>query len=195
MAPPFGTRTTVYGLAAGFLTVCLQAPSVAQIHDVSSPPAVLKSAGPFRVVRLSRPPLVDGREWIVADVQPTASDVPLHTGNEAFSLKATDCADHGDFVRCRVLFQRGRAAAVPISHEYTGWVFVSPDGRYIVTEPLDVLDVREWVQYALADAFQIPNYANVEAVSRDGTRLLISGRDCEMDCTDSTVDYYELRLP
>ena len=50
-------------------------------------------------------------------------------------------------------------------------VFVTSDGRYIVTEPLYVLDVREWKQYALFESLQIPNYTKIEAISRDGKRL------------------------
>ena len=66
----------------------------------------------------------------------------------------------------------------PVMHQ----VFVTSDGRYIVTEPLYVLDVREWKQYALFESLQIPNYTKIEAISRDGKRLFISRRDCAIDC-------------
>jgi hypothetical protein len=72
---------------------------------------------------------------------------------------------------------------------------VTPNGRYIITEPLYVLDVREWKQYALFEALQIQNYTNIEAISRDGKRLFISRRDCAIDCKDVPVEYYELTLP
>jgi hypothetical protein len=84
---------------------------------------------------------------------------------------------------------------VRIDADYTGWVFVTPDGRYIITEPLYALDVREWKHYALFEALQIPNYTTIEAISRDGTRLLISRRDCAVDCKDRRIEYYELTLP
>jgi hypothetical protein len=113
-----------------------------------------------------------------------------------FSLTLTDCGDHGgDFVRCRLLFQRGGAAPVPIDDGFTGWVFVTPDARYVVTEPLYVLDVRAWKQYALFEALDIANYTNIEAISRDGKRLFISRRDCAIDCRDVREEYYELTLP
>ena len=75
--------------------------------------------------------------------------------------------------------------------------WATPDGRYIFTEPLYVLDVREWKQYALFEALQIPNYTNIEAISRDGKRLFISRRDCAMDCRGIGVEdeYFELILP
>lgn len=72
---------------------------------------------------------------------------------------------------------------------------MTPDARYIVTEPLYVLDVREWKQYALFESLQIPNYTTIEAISRDGKRLLISRRDCVIDCTNVHVEYYELTWP
>ena len=108
----------------------------------------------------------------------------------------SDCGDHGgDFDRCHLLFQRGRATPVRIDAGFTGWVFVTPNGRYIVTEPLDVLDVREWKQYALFEVLQISNYTKIEAISRDGVRLFMSRRDCAIDCKDVRVEYYELILP
>jgi hypothetical protein len=145
---------------------------------------------------LTRPPLIDGKEWIAAEVQTASSPGVLRVPTQQFSLSLTDCGDHGaDFERCQLLFQRGRFGPVRIDEGFTGWVFVTPDGRYIVTEPLYVLDVREWKQYALFEALQIPNYTNIEAISRNGKRLFISRRDCEIDCGDVRVEYYELTLP
>ena len=178
------------------VATCVATASLGQIPDVTKPPPILKSAGQFSATRLSRPPVIDGRAWIAANVQTTSSPgkVPLLT--QGFSLTLTDCGDHaGDFDRCQLLFQRGRAAPVRIHDGFTGWVFVTPDGRYIVTEPLYVLDVSEWKQYALFEALQIPNYTNIEAISHDGKRLFISRRDCAMDCRDVRVEYYEVTLP
>jgi hypothetical protein len=94
-----------------------------------------------------------------------------------------------------VLFHRAGGAPVRIDVSFTGWVFVTPDGRYVITEPLYALDVRQWKQYALFEALKIPNYVNIEAISRDGRRLVVSRRDCAMDCKDVRVEYYELVLP
>jgi hypothetical protein len=170
--------------------------SLAQIPDLTMPPPIVNSAGQFSAARLSRPPLIDGREWIAADVQTTSSPGTVPVPTNAFSLVLTDCGDHaGDFERCQLLFQRERTTPVRIDEGFTGWVFVTPDGRYIVTEPLYVLDVRDWKQYALFDALHIPNYTNIEAISRDGKRLFISRIDCEIDCKDEQIEYYELSLP
>lgn len=177
-------------------TICVETASVAQNSDVTKPPTMLTSAGQFSARRLSPPPVVDGQQWIAAEVETTSSPGTVPVPTRAFSLSLTDCGDHcGDFQRCQLLFQRGRSAPVRIDDEFTGWVFVTPDARYIITEPLNVLDVREWKQYALFEALQISNYTDIEAISQDGKRLLISRRDCAIDCKGVPVEYYELTLP
>jgi hypothetical protein len=174
----------------------VEAASLGQIPDVTKTPQIMHEPGLFSAAQLSRPPLIDGREWIAANVQTTSSPRAIPVPTQAFSLTLTDCGDHGgDFERCQLIFRRGRTTPVRIGNGFTGWVFVTPDGRYIVTEPLYVLDVREWKQYALFEALQIPNYTKVEAISRDGKRLFISRRDCAIDCRNVRVEYYELTLP
>ena len=169
----------------------------AGIGDTVQPPPLVNWPAKFTAVRLSRAPVIDGREWVGTEVQTTSSPGRVALPTQVFSLTATDCGDHnGDFERCQLLLQRGRAAPVRIDRGYTGWVFVTPDGRYVVTEPLYVLDVREWNQYALGEALQISNYTKIDAIAADGSRLLISRRDCVMDCRgDVNVEYYELTLP
>jgi hypothetical protein len=166
-----------------------------QTHDITQPPPIVRSAGQFTARPLAQPPVIDGRAWVPADVHPTYAPgiVPLRT--RAFSLSSRDCGDHGDFTRCQLLFHRDPGAAVRIDPGFTGWVFVTPDGRYIITEPLYVLDVRTWKQYALFEALKIRNYTAIEAISGDGTRLLLSRKDCAMDCKEARVEYYELMLP
>jgi hypothetical protein len=73
---------------------------LAQVPDVSKPPPILKSAGKFSVARLSRPPLIDGREWVSANVLTTSSPgtLPLlsRDGKRLFFSRrdcAIDCRD------------------------------------------------------------------------------------------------------
>ena len=189
------TRSRLVLLVA-LLTIRGETPSVAQNPDVIKSPPIVNSAGRFSARRLSQPPAIDGREWRAAEVQTTSSPGKVPVPTSAFSLSLTDCGDHGgDFERCRLWFQRGRGAPVRIEDDVTGWVFVTPDGRYVITEPLNVLDVREWKYYPLSDVLQIENYTNIEAISRDGRRVFISRRDCAIDCKAVRVEYWELALP
>jgi hypothetical protein len=183
-------------LLVGVGTICLERTSIAQNPDVTTPPPILHSAGQFSALRLSQPTVIDGREWIAAEAQPTSSAGLVSLRTKAFSLTTEDCGDHGgDFERCRLLFHRRRVAPVRIDVGYTGWVFVTADARYIIQEPLYVLDVREWKQYALFDALQIPNYMDIYGISRNGKRLLISRKDCALDCKNVPLEYYQLTLP
>jgi hypothetical protein len=160
-------------------------------------PEIVRSAGAFSATRLSAAPAIDGREWVAAEAQPVNEEGAVRLAAKGFALTATDCGDHnGDFTRCRLFFQRGNRPRVRIDTDFTGWVFVTPDGRYIVTEPLDVLDVAAWKQYVLSEALNIPNYTDIRAISRDGKRLLVAWTDCPMDCrNEQRFDYYEVRLP
>lgn len=187
--------TSRLALLVGVATMCVEGTSIAQNPDVTKPPPILNSAGQFSAVRLSQPAAIDGQEWIAAEAQPTSSAGVVRLPTNAFSITTEECGDHGgDFERCRLLFHRGHATPVRIDVDYTGWVFVTPDARYIIQEPLYVLDVREWKQYAVFEALQIPNYTDIKGISRDGKRLLISRRDCAVDCRDVPLEYYRLTL-
>jgi hypothetical protein len=177
--------------------MCVHTEFFAQVREAPKPPALLNTAGQFSVAEVSREPVIDGREWIATNVQTTSDAGPVPLPTQEFSLTATNCGDHsGDFERCEVLFQWGRALPVRTDRGFTGWVYVTPDARYIFTEPLYVLDVSGWNQYALFDAFGIQNYVSIDAISGDGRRLFISRSECALDCRDEPRrQYYELRLP
>src|SRR5918996_5029989 len=113
----------------GLVAIWIETVSLAQVLDVTKPPPILKSAGQFSAAQLNRSPLIDGREWIAANVQTTSFPGTVPVPTQAFSLTLRDCGDHGgDFERCQLLFQRGRATPVCIDAGFTGWVFVTPDG-------------------------------------------------------------------
>ena len=169
--------------------------SAAAQSAATGAPLEAKDAGAFRATRLSQPPTIDGREWIAASVFLGSASTEVRNDFGAFAVifKPVD-GDTGDFERYALYVQRGRAEPVLIN-ELTSWAYVSPDRRFIIAEPLYVLDVRQWKQYPLFEALRIPNYTSIEAISRDGRRLLVSRSDCAMDCSGEGRDYYELLLP
>src|SRR5262245_2740118 len=84
-----------------------------QIHDISQPPPIVRSAGQFSARLLSQPPVIDGRAWVATEVQFTHSPGAVLLRTRTFSLTARDCGDHGgDFERCQLLFHRGPGAPV-----------------------------------------------------------------------------------
>lgn len=189
----------VHALIAAATFVLAGPGSAARIQDpdVTKPPVVVHDAGGFHARQLSGPPAIDGREWIAVTMHDEPLPATLRSPDRryAVTLEETD-EDTGDFTRYKVLFQRGRRTPVRIGDGFSGWVYITPDSRFVFTEPLYVLDVREWKQYALFETLEIPNYTSIEAISADGRRLLTSRRDCVMDCHDEpVVQYFELTLP
>ena len=173
-------------------TLAINTDAVAQPNTSERPP-IVTTAGRFTAQRLAAPPLIDGKEWSEVDVHVGYPEPTLALPGFSLTLEEVD-GDTGDLQRHRLLFQRGTAPPV-LLEELTAWVYVTPDSRYIFTEPLYALDLREWKKYALFDALNIPNYVAIRAISADGRRLLIARRDCPYDCRDPEWEYYELRLP
>lgn len=157
---------------------------------------IAAGAGGFSARRLGALPRVDGHDWIAVDMinTPALDEGPVRKG--PLSLTFGDPAvDTGDFARYTLVLTRGQAAPVRIDQGFTGWAYVTPDARYVFTEPLFAFDARASKQYALHDVLKIANYTSIVAVSADGRRLLISRTDCE-NCRGTQVfEYYELTLP
>jgi hypothetical protein len=157
------------------------------------------TAGPggFSARRLSAVPPLVSQGWQKANVFSGPPPEAIAAPKGEFSLTFGDPGvDTGDFARYTLVLTRDKAAPVRIDQGFTGWAFVTPDGRYVFTEPLFALDVRASKQYALHDVLKIANYTSIVAVSTDGRRLLIARTDCPMDCRGAQVfEYYELTLP
>jgi hypothetical protein len=164
--------------------------------DDSKPPVAVGANGGFSARRLTSAPAIDGEHWIATDVVSRAGALTTQATNSAFSLllKEPD-EDTGDVLRYELYLQHDQHAPVRIDNDFTAWVYVTPDNRYVFTEPLYALDVREWKQYRLFDVLEIQNYTSIDAISHDGRHLLVSRRDCPFDCGDQRPEYYELTLP
>jgi hypothetical protein len=174
--------------------VAAQAPPV---PDRTMEPWVAHAAGSFTARRIAEPE-IDGREWIAAEVHTDPSPAALRAPDGAFWLTLVPVdRDTGDFVRYDLMFESRERRPVRIA-ESTGWVYVTPDSRYVISEPLFVLDVAAWTTYALHARLEIPNYTWIQAASADRKRLLVARADCAMDgrtCGDRRIEYYELALP
>ncbi len=160
------------------------------------PPLLAPGSGGFTAAPLASLPNLDGRAWVAVEAGTgPATTIGARDGRFTVTLRETD-QDTGDFARYEVWLQRRGAKAVRIDSGFSGWIYITPDSRYVFSEPLFVLDVGRMKQYALHDALGIPNYTTIEAISGDARRLLVSRRDCAMDCrNDQRVEYFELTLP
>jgi hypothetical protein len=180
------------------LAVCLVIAAQQLIAQTGSsrPPLSVSGAGGFTARRLTKPPIIDEKTWTTVEVAFGDLSTAVVPADLSYVLTFADPEENtGDFERYELMFKRGAAAAVRIDDNFTGWTYVSPDGRYVFMEPLSVLDVASWRKYALSEVFGITNYTSIEAISRDGKRLLISRVECAMDCPGQPVQYFELGLP
>ena len=168
----------------------------AQRADQTRPPVTASGDDGFRVRQLPGPLTIDGHEWtevnVVSGPVATTAQAPDRTFVLSFQPAG---ADTGDFERYQLYLQRGRTSPVRIDEGLTGWAYITPDSRFVFSEPLYVLDVRQWKRYRLFDTFGIENYISIAAVSSDGRRLYMSRVDCAIDCPDEPRQYYELTLP
>lgn len=175
----------------------MQAGLFAQAADRSAPPPFDASSGGFTIHRLTAPPDVDGKSWRRLDLANVPGPVTVPGGGFTLTLVETPPGvDTGDFERYQVVFTAPRATRVRME-EISGFAWVTPDARWIFTEPLDVVDVRTWRRYQLSTALSIEPYISLMAVSADGRRLFLSRRDCPYDCQGGAAEseYYELRFP
>jgi hypothetical protein len=152
-------------------------------------------AGGFSARRLATAPTIDGRLWIEADVK-VDEPAPWRPPKANYTLRFTDMDEEGDIQRWALTFERPGSRPVSLTAGgKTGFAYVTPDTRFIFMEPLIVVDVRRWRRYALYSALGIEPYVVIEAISRDGRRLLVSHRECAFDCPDRPVTYFEVTLP
>ena len=152
-------------------------------------------SGGFSARRLRGPVTVDGRTWIAAEVNVGRPDV-WRPAKADYQLRFTDPDEEGDFERWALMLERAGSQPVSLTAGgKTGFAYVTPDARFVFTEPLIVIDVRRWRRYALYIALGIHPYVSIDAISRDGHRLLLHRADCAVDCRQREVEYFELTLP
>jgi hypothetical protein len=163
-----------------------------QSVDRSRPPTFFDGDGGFTVRRLADPISVDGRNWI--EVRSIATGKGFRAPNGAFTLTFRELADSGELVRDRVFFAEGTRVPVEIERAST-YTYVTPDSRWIVLEPIEVIDVTTWRRYSLSKVFKIEPFVVLRAISSDRRRLYLSRQPCPFDCQHLPHEYYEITFP
>jgi hypothetical protein len=175
--------------------VAIVASGIVFAQGANSWPTDAGGNGGFSARRLSTAPAIDGREWIRADVKFGAPRA-WRPARADYTLRFGEVDEDGDIARWPLMFERQGAPPVSLTAGgTTAFAYVTPDARFIFTEPLMAIDVRRWQRYALYSVFGIQAYVSIEAVSADGRRLLISRRDCPFDCQGRPAEYFVLTLP
>lgn len=175
-----------------FAVVPLAAQIEVPVVDRSGPPAVAASTDGFAIRRLSAPVTIDGTQWIA--VNPIWGGIGT-APDSRFTVSLADENEEGDAARYRITYAEGGGKPVSLNSEVVAYALVTPDSRWIVFEPVEVVDVRAWRRYNLSEQFGIGPYVSPKAVSADGKRLVFSRNDCLVDCRDFPDEYYEIRFP
>ena len=187
------SRMIVLAAIIGFATVRGATQDVPRA-DRSKPPSVVEAPDGFTVRRLSGPVPIDGHTWIAIETANAAGRV--RAPNARFTLTLEEAKDHaGDVVRFRIFFTEGGGARVQLHPGVAAYAYITPDSRWIVSDPLDVVDVRNWRKYSLSKSFNIASYIIPRAISADGRRLFISRQACPFDCQNIPHEYFEIGFP
>jgi hypothetical protein len=169
--------------------------TIVSAQRATSWPVDARGDGGFSARRLAAAPAIDGREWIRADVK-LGMPATWRPAKADYTLRFGEIDEEGDIARWPLLFERPGSRPVSLTAGgTTAFAYVTPDARFIFTEPLMAIDVRRWRRFALSAALGIVPYVSVEAVSPDGRRLLASRRDCPFDCIGRPTEYFVLMLP
>ena len=170
-----------------------QPQTVAQSRvDRTKPPASAEPMDKFTVRRLTAAPSIDGRSWIAISQVSAAGTIAAPNGQFTLTLEE---ASSVEVVRFRVAFSERGSGRVQLESPGVAYTFVTPDARWIISDPLDVIDVTAWRRYDLSKAFAIDPFVVLRAISSDGRRLFLSRQACPFDCRNIPDEYYEVGLP
>ena len=163
--------------------------------DRSTPPRMAEGAGGFTVRSLSALPLVDGRTWIEVRDQ-FVSDGTYRAPNGQFTLTLEDKPENAHNVASfAIYFTDGNGTRSQLDPGFAVYTYITPDSRWIISDPLEAIDVTNWVKYSLSKALHIDSYVVMRAISPDGRRLVISRQTCAFDCAHIPDEYYEIGIP
>lgn len=167
----------------------------AQRVDRLTPPRMAEGTGGFTVRRLSELPAVDGRTWLEVRDQ-IVSDGTYRAPNGQFTLTTEDKPENAHHVGTfAIYFTDGNGTRSELDPGFAVYTYISPDSRWIISDPLEAIDVTNWVKYSLSKAFNIDAFVVMRAISPDGRRLVISRQQCAFDCGHIPDEYYEIGIP
>jgi hypothetical protein len=127
-----------------------------------------------------------------------ASDaIVLNSSNGKFSLRLTESpADEGDVAAYLVNLIRKGEEQCRVSLGISTGAVISPDSRYIMLEPLKLIDVEAWELYDLRKALQLKEgYFTVDRWTKDGKKVLVHVVHCPYDCpAEESIEYWLIEL-
>jgi hypothetical protein len=186
------TRICLLSIGLGLIGLVAES-SPSQEPGRTRPIVTADSAGGFVLRRLDGPIAPDASTWIQA--APKFGPGTIEAPDRSFRLILDRLTEAGDVARFRATVRPAIGGLPALLPDATSYALVSPDSRWIVFEPLDVLDVRAWRLYRLSTAFGVQPYVVPQLASVDGRRLIVSRRACAFDCPEMPTEFFELTFP
>jgi len=185
------TRICLLGLLLGGIGLLAES-GTTQEPARTRPIVTADSAGGFVLRQLDGSIKSDASTWIQA--APKFEPGTIEAPDRSFRLILDGVTEAGDVARYRATVRPATGLAAQLA-DAVSYALVSPDSRWIVFEPLEVLDVRAWRLYSLSKAFGVQPYVVPQLVSVDGRRLIVSRRACAFDCPEMPTEFFELTFP
>ena len=186
--------------------------SVKTSPDRTHTPAVMDGTGPATSARLlkranrkaesivpSNP--LKGPAWIevdeAKDSHPSSNEIVLNSGDHKFSVKLTESPENeGDTAVYRVSLIWNSGNKTPVDLGVSTGAIISPDSKYVVVEPLRLVDIDAWEAYDLRKAFSLKEgYVGVDRWSKDGKKFIVHLTQCVYDCLVSDwIEFWLIEL-
>jgi hypothetical protein len=119
-------------------------------------------------------PGIDGRAWMFVDVY-TGATATVRPANADYDLRFSDRSDDRGVARWTVALDRGGRQLPLTTEAKTSFVYVTPDARYAVVEPLTVIDTKTGQRQAIDAGAGM----KIVAIAQDGKRLFLERADGE----------------
>ena len=143
--------------------------------------AVVAQTSEFTVRPVPGRPGIDGRAWMFVELY-TGSPAVVHPSGSNYELRFTDRKDENGGPRWTVTLDRGGRQVPLTPTAKTSFVYITPDAKYAIVEPLTVIETATGQRHELNAG---PGM-KIVAVAQDGKRLFLERADGEP---------YELTLP
>ena len=179
-------KSKVICIAAAIL--CSSYPSWVSTQNRTLPPTTIDGKGPAKSARLmskaslkhesARPSdSFKGPDWIEMNQairsDGNSNEIVLNSPNDKFFLKFTESPENeGDVAVYKVTLAWTGENKAPVPSGISTGAVISPDSKYIVLQPIKLVDVEVWKMYDLQKAWELKEgYWGVDRWSKNGKKF------------------------
>ncbi|MEO5668302.1 MAG: hypothetical protein ABIR96_09605 [Bdellovibrionota bacterium] len=106
---------------------------------------------------------------------------------------AAEDPDSGDLARFRFFLTKKGQRKEPLSADAMSSVTVLAGEKFLILEPLVIIDTEKWVKTDLADSAKLSPYFKILRFSPKTSTLLVAQFDCAYDCPkDNKTSFWKI---